>query len=106
MGQKKSKIQILDMKKKFTGLIVLPTKIPRFFFAREALISGEGRLKNLGEMAKNSEIYCYINQGMMNFNKEYLTSFYSLVDKSSHCFGSATLLLQTVVQMLHHISCL
>ena len=29
------------------------------FLAREALISGEGRPKNLGKTAKNRENYCY-----------------------------------------------
>ena len=29
--------------------------------AREALISGEGRLEDLGKMAKNRESYCYAN---------------------------------------------
>ena len=29
--------------------------------AMEALISGEGRLENLGKMAKNRETYCYAN---------------------------------------------
>ena len=32
-----------------------------FFFAREILISGEGRPDNLGKMAKNRETYCYAN---------------------------------------------
>ena len=31
------------------------------FLAREALISGEGRSKNLGKMAKTREAYCYAN---------------------------------------------
>ena len=31
------------------------------FFYREALISGEGRQKNLGKMAQNRETYCYAN---------------------------------------------
>ena len=31
------------------------------FFAREALISAEGRPENLAKMAKNREIYCYAN---------------------------------------------
>ena len=30
-------------------------------FAREVLISGEGRPENLGKMAKNRETYCYVN---------------------------------------------
>ena len=29
--------------------------------ASEALISGEGRPKNLGKMAKNRDTYCYAN---------------------------------------------
>ena len=37
-------------------------RIPKIhFLAREALISGEGRPENLGEMAKNRESYCYAN---------------------------------------------
>ena len=31
------------------------------FLAREVLISGEGRPKKLGEMAKNRETFCYAN---------------------------------------------
>ena len=31
------------------------------FLAREALISGEGRLENLRKMAKNRGTYCYAN---------------------------------------------
>ena len=31
------------------------------FLAREVLISGEERPKNLGKMAKNKETYCYEN---------------------------------------------
>ena len=31
------------------------------FLAREALISGQGWLENLGKMAKNRETYCYAN---------------------------------------------
>ena len=31
------------------------------FLAREALISGEGRLENLEKMAKTRETYCYAN---------------------------------------------
>ena len=30
-------------------------------FARDALISEEGRPENLGKMAKNRETYCYVN---------------------------------------------
>ena len=32
-------------------------------FSREALISGEGRPKNLGKMGNNRDIYCYANRG-------------------------------------------
>ena len=35
------------------------TKIPKIFFSKEALISGEGRTENLGKMVKNKETYCY-----------------------------------------------
>ena len=31
------------------------------FFTREALISWEGRLENLGKMGNNRDIYCYAN---------------------------------------------
>ena len=41
------------------------------FLAREALISGEGRPENLGKMAKNSEIYCYANSGVVISYREY-----------------------------------
>ena len=38
------------------------TRIPKYnFFAREALISGEGRPENLGKMAKARETYCCAN---------------------------------------------
>ena len=38
----------------------LTTKIPKIYLlAKEALISREERPKNLGEMAKNKETYCY-----------------------------------------------
>ena len=36
-------------------------------FSREALISGEGRPENLGEMGNNKGIYCYANRGVVNF---------------------------------------
>ena len=32
-------------------------------FSREALISGEGRSENLGEMDNNRDIYCYADRG-------------------------------------------
>ena len=32
-------------------------------FFREALISGDGRLENLGKMGNNRDIYCYANCG-------------------------------------------
>ena len=32
---------------------------PKSFFAREALITGEGWQENLGEIDKNGEIHCY-----------------------------------------------
>ena len=32
-------------------------------FSREALISGEGRLENLGKMGNNRDIYCDANWG-------------------------------------------
>ena len=42
--------------------IALLTRIPKYnFLTREALISGEGRLENLGKMTKNRETYCYAN---------------------------------------------
>ena len=39
-------------------------------FSREALISGEGRPENLGEMGNNRDIYCYANWGV-NFERAY-----------------------------------
>ena len=41
------------------------------FLAREALISREGRPRNLGKMAKNRETYCYTNSGVVSSNREY-----------------------------------
>ena len=41
------------------------------FWAKEALISKEGRPENLGKMAKNRETYCYANKGVVNSNKKY-----------------------------------
>ena len=32
-------------------------------FSRDALISGEGRPKNLGKMGNDRDIYCYANLG-------------------------------------------
>ena len=40
-------------------------------FSREALISGEGRPENLGEMGNNRDIYCYANWGVVNFERVY-----------------------------------
>ena len=40
-------------------------------FSREALISGEGRLENLGKMGNNRDIYCYANWGVVNFERAY-----------------------------------
>ena len=42
------------------------------FFAREVLISRKGRSENLGKMARNREICCYVNYRVVNFNREYL----------------------------------
>ena len=41
------------------------------FFSREALISEEGRLENLGKMGNNRDIYCYANWGVVNFKRAY-----------------------------------
>ena len=49
-------------------------------FSREALISREGRPKNLGEMGNNKDIYCYTNRGWL-ISKEN-TGLYLLVSKS------------------------
>ena len=58
MGQKWSKIQTLRLKMKFTGLIALLTKIPEMqFFARQALISGEGQQENLDKKAKTGKSF-------------------------------------------------
>ena len=40
-------------------------------FSREALISGEGRPKNLGKMRNNRDIYCYVNWEVSNFERAY-----------------------------------
>ena len=40
-------------------------------FFQGALIWGEGRSENLGEMGNNRDIYCYGNQGVVNFEREY-----------------------------------
>ena len=40
-------------------------------FSREALISGEGQLENLGKMGNNRDIYCYANWGVVNFERTY-----------------------------------
>ena len=40
-------------------------------FSREALISGEGRLENLGKMGNNRDIYCYASWGVVNFERAY-----------------------------------
>ena len=40
-------------------------------FSREALISGEGRPENLGEMGNNRDIYCYANWRVVNFERAY-----------------------------------
>ena len=41
------------------------------FFSREVLISGEGRLENLGKMGNNIDIYCYANWGVVNLKIAY-----------------------------------
>ena len=40
-------------------------------FSREALISGEGQLENLGKMGNNRDIYCYANWRVVNFERAY-----------------------------------
>ena len=40
-------------------------------FSREALISGEGRLENLGKMGNNKHIFCYANWWVVNFKRAY-----------------------------------
>ena len=40
-------------------------------FSREALISGEGWLENLGKMGNNRDIYCYANWGVVNLERAY-----------------------------------
>ena len=40
-------------------------------FSMEALISGEGWLKNLGKMGINRDIYCYANWRVVNFERVY-----------------------------------
>ena len=40
-------------------------------FSREALISGEGRLENLGKTGNNRDIYYYANWGVVNFERAY-----------------------------------
>ena len=52
MGQKWSSIQVLSMKMKLTGLIVLSTRIPKICFF---LVSGEERPKQLWKMAKGRD---------------------------------------------------
>ena len=37
----------------------------------EALILEEGRPESLGKMGNNRDIYCYVNWGMVNFQREY-----------------------------------
>ena len=49
-------------------------------FSRQALISEEGRVENLGKMGYNREIYCYANQGW-SISKENISP-YSLVPNS------------------------
>ena len=49
-------------------------------FSREALISGEGLLENLGKMGNNRDIYCYANWGW-RISKEHISP-YPLVPKS------------------------
>ena len=44
---------------------------PKIYFSREALISGKGRLENLGKMGNNRDIYCYANRGVVNFERAY-----------------------------------
>ena len=48
-------------------------------FSREALMSGEGQLENLGEMENRGEIYCCANRGWSN-SKENINP-YPLVPK-------------------------
>ena len=40
-------------------------------FSREALILGEVRPENLGEMSNNRDIYCYANRRVVNFERAY-----------------------------------
>ena len=55
------------------------------FLAREALISGEGRPENLGNMAKTGKpIVMQIREWSILIGN---TKLYSRVPKSSHCFG-------------------
>ena len=49
-------------------------------FSREAIISGEGQLENLGKMGNDSDIYCYANRRVVNF-KEHINPF-PMVSKS------------------------
>ena len=49
-------------------------------FSREALFSGEGRSGNLGQMGNDSDIYCYANRGVVNFEREISPK--SLIPKS------------------------
>ena len=41
------------------------------FFSKQALISEKRRSENLGKMSNNRDIYCYANQGVVNFEREY-----------------------------------
>ena len=40
-------------------------------FSRDALISEEGWLENLGKMGNNRDIYCYANWGVANLERAY-----------------------------------
>ena len=53
---------------------------PKNIFFREAVMSGEGRSKNLGEMGNNKDIYCNANRGW-SVSKENISP-YPLVPNS------------------------
>ena len=38
-------------------------------FSRETLLLGEGRPEKLGKMGNNRDVYCYANQGVVNFKR-------------------------------------
>ena len=45
-------------------------------FSKKALISEEGRPKNLGKMGNNRDIYCYANREVVNFERAYKPPWY------------------------------